>query len=279
MTEPFAGLFTQGMVTHETYQSANGKWLAPEEVETRDGNCVTRDGGEPVLVGSPRAMSKSKRNGVDPEPIVDRYGADAVRWFMLSDSPPERDLAWNEDGIEGASRFIQRLWKLVGANDIPATGEDIGLRKLAHRTTDWIASDIEELQFNKAVARLYTLVAVIEKASPSADLDAAVLTSLRLVAPMIPHLAEEAWARLGGDGLIADTAWPEVDPAMLVDDEVTIAVQVNGKLRDTLTLAKGMPREDVEAAALASDKVVRILDGKPPRKVIVVPDRLVNLVA
>ncbi|MEH3045918.1 leucine--tRNA ligase [Sphingomonas adhaesiva] len=279
LAEPFTGLFTQGMVTHETYKAADGRWLSPEDV--RDGKEIAS--GSPVTVGRVEKMSKSKKNTVDPEPIVDQYGADAVRWFMLSDSPPERDLEWSENGIEGAWRFVQRLWRLVDAElsseAAPVTGDDIALRKLVHRTTAAVHAAVEGLQFNKAVAALYALTSAIEKAPASAERRTAVRTLVLLSAPMVPHLAEEAWALAGEGGLIANAAWPTVDDAMLIDDEVTVAIQVNGKLRDTLTLAKGLPREEVEAAALASEKIVRALDGKPPRKVIVVPDRLVNLVA
>ncbi|QKR99109.1 leucine--tRNA ligase [Sphingomonas sp. CL5.1] len=278
VTEPFTGLFTQGMVTHETYKSADGRWLAPDEV--RDGIEIAN--GQLITLGRVEKMSKSKKNTVDPTGIVDQYGADAVRWFMLSDSPPERDLPWSESGIEGAWRFVQRLWRLFeGQFEGRRAGEgaDAALDRKLHQTIAGVAADIEALSFNKAVAKIYELANAIEKAQPSASRDVAVRTLMLLVAPMVPHLAEEAWAAAGGEGLIADAAWPAVDPALLVEDEVTIAIQVNGKLRDTLTLSKGQSKEAIEAAALASDKVIRILEGKAPKKVIVVPDRLVNLVA
>ncbi|OHT18059.1 leucine--tRNA ligase [Edaphosphingomonas haloaromaticamans] len=278
IAEPFTGLFTQGMVTHETYKAPDGRWLSPEEVENRDGGLVIVETGEAVTPGRVEKMSKSKKNVVDPGPIVDQYGADAVRWFMLSDSPPERDLAWSEAGIEGAWRFVQRLWRLAGS--IAGTeGEDRDLDRKLHRTIAGVAEDVEALSFNKAVAKLYELANAIEKAQPSASRDFAVRTIVRLVAPMVPHLAEEAWSLLGETGLVADAPWPEADPALLVDDEVTIAIQINGKLRDTLVAPKGTDRPALEALALGSDKVIRLLEGKTPKKVIVVPDRLVNLVA
>ncbi|MBX9795502.1 leucine--tRNA ligase [Sphingomonas sp.] len=282
IAEPFAGLFTQGMVTHETYRRADAEdgagWLSPEEVTRSDAGMVMRDGGAPVEVGRVVKMSKSKKNVVDPDPMFDAYGADAVRWFMLSDSPPERDLPWSEAGIEGCWRFVQRLWRLFQPED-GSGAEDMALRRKTHQTIAGVAGDIEALAFNKAVARLYELANAIERAAPGPDREAAIEALLRLVAPMVPHVAEEAWALRGHAGLIADAPWPEIDPALLVDSEVTIAIQVNGKLRDTLTVARGTDKAALEAAALASDKVVRLLDGKPPRKVIVVPDRLVNLVA
>ncbi len=276
--EPFAGLFTQGMVTHETYKSQDGRWLSPEEIRKDSAGVVEIATGDVAQVGRIEKMSKSKKNTVDPEPIVDQYGADAVRWFMLSDSPPERDLEWTENGIEGAWRFVQRLWRLFDGLEA-AEGEDKELDRKLHRTIAGVAGDIEALAFNKAVARLYELVNAIERAPASASRVAAIRTLARVVAPMVPHLAEEVWAKMGEDGMIADAPWPAVDPALLVDDEVTIAVQVNGKLRDTLVMPKGAPKEVVEAAALGSDKIVRLLEGKAPKKVIVVPDRLVNLVA
>ena len=276
IAEPFTGLFTQGMVTHETYKSADNRWLSPDDV--RDGVEIAT--GQPITVGRVEKMSKSKKNTVDPEPIVDRYGADATRWFMLSDSPPERDLPWSESGIEGAWRFVQRLWRLFdGDGAAPGEGGDAALDRKLHQTILGIEQDIEALAFNKAVAKLYELCTAIERAEPSASRSNAIHMLMLLVAPMVPHVAEEAWAAKGFDGLIADAAWPEVDPKLLVEDEVTIAVQVNGKLRDTLTLPKDMAREEIEAAALAADKIARLLDGKPPKKVIVVPGRLVNIVA
>ncbi len=281
--EPFASLFTQGMVTHETYSRidpANGApvYFGPAEIEKHGDGAVLISDGSPVEVGRVIKMSKSKKNVVDPDDIIAQYGADAVRWFMLSDSPPERDLPWSEAGIEGCARFVQRLWRLFGQYDPAASGEDKALDRKRDQTVAAVAEDIEGLGFNKAVARIYELASAVEKAAPSASRSAAIRALLLLAAPMMPHLAEEAWSGLG-EGLIADAAWPSVDPALLVEDEVTVAIQVLGKLRDTITVAKGLPREEIEALALASDKVQRALDGKAVKKVIVVPDRLVNLVA
>ncbi len=283
VTEPFASLFTQGMVTHETYSrtdSGNGQpvFFSPAEVERGGESAILKADGAPVEIGRVIKMSKSKKNVVDPDEIVATYGADAIRWFMLSDSPPERDLPWSAAGIEGCGKFVQRLWRLFGQYDAAARGEDKALDRKRDQTVAATAQDIEALSFNKAVARIYELTSAIEKAGPSASRSQAIRTLLLLVSPMMPHLAEEAWAQVG-EGLIAEAAWPAFDPALLVEDEVTVAVQVKGKLRDTLTVAKGTPREDLEALALASEKVQRALEGAEVKKVIVVPDRLVNLVA
>ncbi|KAB7647696.1 leucine--tRNA ligase [Polymorphobacter fuscus] len=285
VAEPFAGLFTQGMVTHETYSRAQGEgvaplFFAPEDIVRTGTGATLKADDAPVDVGRVIKMSKSKKNVVDPDHIIATYGADAVRWFVLSDSPPERDLAWSEAGIEGAWRFVQRVWRLAeDAATAPATGDDDGkLTRSVHRAVAAITADIDRLQFNKAVARLYELVSAIEKAAAGPGRTDAILILLRLVAPMAPHLAEEAWATLGQSGLVADAPWPVADPALLVDDVVTIAIQVNGKLKDSFETAKGADKAAVEAEALARDKIVRALGGLAPRKVIVVPDRLVNLV-
>ena len=285
--EPFASLFTQGMVTHQTFKHGDGSWLSPDQVKKDGADWILIEDGSSVTAGRIEKMSKSKKNVVDPDDIVDQYGADAVRWFMLSDSPPERDLEWSESGIEGCWRFVNRLWRIVdtynryAASDISIQSQQTNLNLVssAHLTIDFVGKDIERLQFNKAIARIYSFTSTIEKAGPGYPYwEEAVETLLKLVAPMTPHLAEEAWSSLGKEGLIANAPWPQVDPAMLVEDEVTIAVQVKGKLRDTLTVAKGLPKDELEALALASEKVQRNIDGADIRKVIVVPDRLVNIV-
>ena len=302
IVEPFASLFTQGMVTHETYSKETVilddgdpyypdgtpvltglKYYTPDEVErTAEGASLLADGSK-VDVGRVIKMSKSKKNVVDPDAILDQYGADAARWFMLSDSPPERDLPWSEAGIEGAWRFVQRLWRLFGdTENVGDGGEDKGLARKLHQAIAGVGADIEALGFNKAVAKIHALANDIEKAKPSATRAEACLTLIRLVAPMMPHLAEEAWAALPAGQrattLIADAAWPTADPALLVDDEVTIAIQIAGKLRDTMTLAKGLDKDAIEAAALARPRIAELLGGATPKKVIVVPDRLVNIV-
>ena len=278
VTEPFAGLFTQGMVTHQTYRAGDGSWLSPDEVKRDGDDWVHIEHGHPVTPGRVEKMSKSKRNVIDSDTIVDCYGADAARWFLLSDSPPERDLEWSEGGIEGASRFVQRVWKLANAVQ-SAEGDDPALKRKLHRTIAGVGEALEELQFNKAVAQLYELTSAIEKATPSATRSEASRTLVLLIAPMAPHLAEECWSLLGEQGLVADAPWPTFDPALLVDDQVTLAVQINGKLRDTVSAPRGLDRAAAEALALASANVQRQLGGAAPRKIIVVPDRLVNIVA
>jgi leucyl-tRNA synthetase len=300
MDEPFRGLFTQGMVVHETYRDAAGDWVLPADV-VLEGMGDSRKAalaatGAPVEIGSIEKMSKSKRNVVDPDEIVRTYGADCARWFMLSDSPPERDVQWTEAGIEGASRFQQRVWRLVhdvlelaaGAGGDMGVSEVDAIRKLTHRTVQAVADSIEALRFNSAVAQIYELTNGLGKfagaleSAPSpngaAALREGVEALIQLIAPMMPHLAETCWGMLGKSGMVADAGWPAVDPALLVDDSVVMAVQVNGKRRGEITVPKGAPQELVEKQALSLEAVARMLDGKAPRKIIIVPDRIVNVV-
>jgi leucyl-tRNA synthetase len=293
--EPFDGLFTQGMVCHETYRASDGTWLLPEEIErTAGGNVVRASDKTPVEVGRSEKMSKSKKNVVDPDEIIRDYGADTARWFMLSDSPPERDLEWTESGVTGAWRFQQRLHRIASeamagvpavGSAMPASLSDAAteLRRAAHKTVAGLSADIEAFHFNKAVARLYELANTIAgfEAKDAGDkwaLREALEIFVRLIGPMTPHLAEELWQGLGHTTLLADAPWPVADPALLVDDTVTVAVQLNGKLRGTLQLAKDAPKDLAEKTALAMPELVRALEGKTPKRVIVVPNRIVNVV-
>ena len=288
ITEPFAGLMTQGMICHETYKGPDGKWLTPTDAED-----IRARGGE-VAVGRSEKMSKSKKNVVDPEAIIANYGADTARLFMLSDSPPDRDLDWTDAGIEGAKRYVGRLWRLIGEGgaSIAATGAPRpekmdapaeAAHRAIHKTIAQVSNDLDGFGFNKAVARVRELTNALEA------LDAAAAGAdwvrregfeavVKLINPMMPHLAEELWSALGYATLLADEPWPDVDPALLMEDSVTMAVQVNGRRRGEFTIAKDADEGAVQAAALALEGVIKAMDGKPPRKVIVVPNRIVNVV-
>ena len=299
LDEPFAGLFTQGMVNHETYRDAKGQWVPPSDVaiETRDGTRVATRlaDGAPVTIGAVEKMSKSKKNTVDPEDIIAKYGADTARWFMLSDSPPERDVQWTDQGAEGAWRFTQRLWRMVsekhdelapkGAAMPAAFAEnELALRRAAHQALAAATDDFENLRFNRAVARVYELANAVTGFTPATPEGAfakreALEILVQIVGPMMPHIAEECWNALGHDEPLTATEWPVADKALLVEDSITIAVQVNGKRRDELTIARDADKETVERAALALDKVEKAIDGKAIRKVIVVPGKIVNIVA
>jgi leucyl-tRNA synthetase len=277
--EPFKGLKTQGMVTHETYQDADGKWLYPEELHKKDVGYVTQD-GRPVTVGRIIKMSKSKHNTVDPKHIIATYGADTARLFMMSDSPPERDLEWTDAGVQGAWRYINKLWRMAHAAEKPIGEADAATMKLAHKTIVLVEEAIELFQPNKAVAYIRELTNQVSNCSPSNPAYHVGLEIIaQLIAPIMPHIAESLWRVLGHNTLLATHPYPKADPAMLVDDVVTIAIQVNGKLRDTLTVAQDADAKTLEALALALPKIMPFTEGKTIRKVIVVPGKIVNVVA
>ncbi len=294
LKEPFTGLFTQGMVCHETYRAADGAWVEPGDVQ-KSGDAVTRvSNGAPVTVGRSEKMSKSKKNTVDPQHIIETYGADAARLFMLSDSPPERDLEWTDAGIEGAWRYLNRVWRMAAfAAEVDSAPPPSALApelrdvmRAVHRTIAAVGEDMEKFRFNSAVARVRELTNTLadmhhlhEMSGYKAVFRFGMERVALLLNPLMPHVAEEMWQLLGGKTILVETPWPEFDPAMLENDIVTLAVQVNGKLRGTIEIAKTADKAACEAVALALPAVQKHLDGKPPRKVIVVPEKIVNIVA
>ena len=298
LKEPFVGMFNQGMVLHETYRDNDGTWLLPEDVESQGGGAIRLSSGQPVKVGRSEKMSKSKKNVVDPERIIAGYGADTARFFMMSDSPPERDLEWTTGGVDGAWRFLNRVWRLVTEPAVPFSpvgapqpndfsDAALALRKASHKALTAVTQDLDRFHLNAAVAQIRTLANAIgdikaeQAGQPGIDwaMREAVEFLIQTVGPMMPHLGEEAWAELGYTTFLADTPWPEANPALVVDDTITIAVQVNGKTRGTIDLPRDCPKDQAEQAALAVPSVQRTLDGKTPRKIIVVPNRIVNVVA
>jgi leucyl-tRNA synthetase len=301
LAEPFDGMFTQGMVTHETYRAPDGEWVSPTEIQRGEGGAITRvSDGAPLTAGRIEKMSKSKKNTVDPGAIIGGYGADAVRLFVLSDSPPDRDIEWTEAGVEGCWRYVNRLWRLIEDyqtvtmhDDGPGADAALDLRRIAHRAIDRMTTAIDAFALNSAVADVRILSNAIAERIAALPLDngvraaapslAAALSEsidivVRLAGPMMPHLAEELWQVLGRDRLLAETSWPVADPALLVSDSVTIAVQVNGKLKATIDLPRDCDQASAEAAALADSRIAAAMAGKPARKVIVVPNRIVNVV-
>ena len=285
--EPFAGLFTQGMVVHETYRRADGAWVEPTDVDLihEDGrrSARQRSTGEPLVIGDIEKMSKSKKNVVAPQEIVDTYGVDAGRLFVLSDSPPERDVQWTPGGVEGASRFVQRVWAEVDGFDPAVAGDEpanASLVRETHKAIKAVSEGIDHFRFNSAIAKLYAFVATVrDHAKAGGEAKRQALSALlRLVAPFTPHLAEEGWTRLGEAGMILDAPWPVFDPALAADDEVTLPIQVNGKRRGEIRVARGLEPAEVEALVMADAEVQARLEGQTVRKIVVVKDRIVNLV-
>lgn len=303
--EPFKGLFTQGMVVHETYrlgEGQNGQWIVPSDIRIEEVDGKRRaymlESGEEVAIGSIEKMSKSKKNVVDPDDIIASYGADTARFFVLSDSPPDRDVIWSEAGVEGAHRFVQRVWRIIGeaadelkaVNAAPATaGDGLAMSKAAHKTLKAVQDDLDKLAFNKAIARIYELVNTLagplsEVANGNKDNEVkaaardAVEILIRMIAPMTPHLAEECWKVLGNSGLVAQAAWPVFVPTLVEENEVVLPIQINGKKRGELTIARDADQDTVRAAVLELDAVKAALAGSEPKKIIVVPQRIVNIV-
>ncbi|CAN7349834.1 leucine--tRNA ligase [Rhizobium sp. LjRoot30] len=305
LKEPFKGLFTQGMVVHETYSRGEGtsrEWIAPADIriDEVDGQrrAVLLSTGEELKIGSIEKMSKSKKNVVDPDDIIASYGADTARFFVLSDSPPDRDVIWSEAGVEGAHRFVQRVWRLISeaaeqlrkVKSNPAKeGEALAISQAAHKALQAVQGDFDKLNFNKAVARIYEMVNAVavpfanvaagkaDETYAAAVREAAEILIL-LIAPMTPHLAEECWAALGNEGLVAQAAWPAFDAALVIDSEIVLPVQINGKKRAELTIARDADQNAVQQAVLALDAVQTALAGQTPKKIIVVPQRIVNIV-
>jgi leucyl-tRNA synthetase len=293
------------MVVHETYRAKDGSWVEPGDVRIEVNGTERRgfhvDTGAPIEIGAIEKMSKSKKNVVDPDDIIASYGADTARWFMLSDSPPDRDVIWTDEGVQGAARFVQRLWRLVGeiaertgnsAGMPAALGEPaLTLRRASHRALHAVGLDIERLGFNRCIAHIYSLTNAIGKALDTAAENAALapdiafalhesaIIATQLVAPMMPHLAEECWQALGQPGLIGEAAWPVADESLLKDDSIVLPVQINGKKRAEVTVPADANTLAVEALARASEAVIKALDGREIRKIIVVPGRIVNVVA
>jgi leucyl-tRNA synthetase len=298
--EPFAGLFTQGMVLHESYRAADGTYLFPHEVTiSSDGGQrhAVRANGEPINIGPVEKMSKSLRNVVDPDEIIDAYGADTVRWFMLSDSPPERDVAWSSEGVQGAARFVQRVWRLccdiarmTRNSEGSATADRLGVRKAAHVVAARFEADVEKLRFNRCVAHIYELCNALQaalapgnagnakpaEAAPAFAEAGGIL--VQLLAVMMPHLAEECWQELGRGGLVGEQPWPDIDRSLLVEENVVLPVQINGKKRADVTIARDADEDAIRAAVLSDPTVSGFIAGKPIRKVVIVPMRIVNVV-
>ena len=301
--EPFDGLFTQGMVVHETYRDKEGNWVTPAEIEIfnegGDRRAKLLSNGAPVEIGSIEKMSKSKRNTIDPDDIIGTYGADTARWFMLSDSPPERDVIWTEEGVQGAARFIQRLWRLVGdvadlnpsenAHDAASEDAVITIRKAAHRAIIRVEEDLERLRFNRCVAHAYELAnalqaeLAVKKDKPVSPQWIAAMREaceflIAIIAPMMPHLAEECWTTLGHHTMVAEAAWPKADRSLIVENDIVLPIQINGKKRGELTISRQADNATIEQAVLALDSVKTALEGKAPKKIVIVPQRIVNVV-
>ena len=295
LKEPFSKLMTQGMICHETYQDKKGNWLLPDEViKAKKGELSAVSDGGAVRKGRSEKMSKSKKNVVDPAVIISEYGADTARLFMLSDSPPDRDLDWTESGIEGAWRFINRLWRMVSEPRISIEKANLGVpknlnnemtiaRQAIHQTIYHVSGDIEKFHFNKAIARIRELVNKLDsldgknKNAPWVYREG-IETVIRLIAPIVPHIAEEMWCDLGHNKMVTETAWPDHDEALLIENKVTVGVQVNGKMRGTVDLPTDCDQQTAESFGLKLEPVIKAIGNNEIQKIIFVPNRILNVV-
>lgn len=293
--EPFKALLTQGMVCHETYKDSNGKWMYPEEIGYKGDVPYRLRDGSPVTIGRSEKMSKSKKNLVQPQEIIDEYGVDTARLFVISDSPPERDLEWSQSGVQGVWKYLARVWRLAqsvmplvkesDSSQMPTdlSKEEIALRRLTHKTIDQATRHLDAIALNTYISTLRTFSNEIAKVEEGVSIDKSILrealeTLIVLLNPVVPHLAEELWQQLGHDTALVDISWPQANASLLVDDTVTQAIQVNGKLRGTIEIAVGLPKEEIEAQALGHENIKRFIDGQTVRKVIVIPGKVVNIV-
>ena len=298
LDEPFAGLFTQGMVTHETYKDSDGNWIFPEEVVYRDGKPTHVNSGKPVTVGQIESMSKSKKNTIDPQNIVETYGADTARWFILSDTPPERDIQWTDKGVDASSKFIQKAWKIINEgknkiskkdNQIPDefSNEALEIRKITHKAIKDVTDALDNLRFNRAIAHVYELTNQIQlifgdnkKYNDNSALYSkreCLETYCQLFSPMAPHLAEECWKILECNGIITEKEWPNFIKDYIEEDTVLIIVQVNGKKRGEIVMPKDTPQSTIENTALDLDNVKKIISAEV-KKIIYIPNRIINVV-
>ncbi len=286
--EPIAGLFTQGMITHETYKTRDGNWIEPRAIERKGSVYVEKSSGAEVTVGAVEKMSKSKKNTVDPDAIIKTFGADVARWFVLSDSPPERDIEWTQSGVEGAARFVQRLWSVYdalpskGAAAISDDDASLAIRRTAHKSVAAIERAVESFRFNTAISTIHEWVSTLKKSESGSQTSGARVEAASMLARCLtlfmPHLAEECWKRVGGEGFASEAAWPETDPALLQEDTVNMPIQINGKKRAQISVSSDLDKAGIEKAALTDPAISALIEGQNVKKIIVVPGRIVNIV-
>ena len=290
--EPFDGMFTQGMVCHETYSNEKGDWIEPKFVRKGDNkqDAHHKDTGEKIKVGPSEKMSKSKKNIVDPDDIIKLYGADTARWFVLSDSPPDRDIFWTEAGIESSNKFINKIWRtileykeIVEQKGIKNTSEQVQFMKIIHKGIKDITFNLETMSFNKAIANIYSLIGELSKSETKEKINGETASKILkhlivILSPFIPHLAEESWVYVGFDGLACKQSWPEFDESLTDNEDAKIVVQINGKKRGELSLLITAEEKEAVEVAKNNNKIKNDLADKEIKKIIYVKGRILNFV-